>query len=73
MFFTRKEEGYSIEEFIKDRKECYKENWKHCLQWGFKDDALKWWKSFKFGDLMTFFDEAHEKLVSDKWSCVDKG
>jgi hypothetical protein len=38
MFFMGKDDGPSIEEFIKYQKSLWQEKWKDCLHCGFKDD-----------------------------------
>jgi hypothetical protein len=38
------------------------------VDWGFKGDALIWWKSFHHSEWMSLSEEALEKLLLDKWS-----
>jgi hypothetical protein len=73
MFFTGKDDGPSIEEFLKDLKSFWKENWKHWVGSQLKGDAAIWWKSHSYSQLLKLSDEALEKFILDKWSHVDKG
>jgi hypothetical protein len=68
LFFTRKYDGPSIEEFIQSQKSLWKGKWKSFADWGFKDDALIWWQSFHHFEWMSLSEEAIEKLLLDKWS-----
>jgi hypothetical protein len=75
MFFTGRDGGPSIEEFIQSHKSLWKEKWKSFVDWGFKDDALIWWQSFDYYERMSFSEETLEILLLDKWShmkCKDK-
>jgi hypothetical protein len=44
--------------------------WKSFVDWGFKGDALIWWKSFHHSEWMSLSKEALEKLLLDKWSHI---
>jgi hypothetical protein len=68
MYFTGKYDGPSIEDFLKSHKSEWKGQWKSFVDWGFKGDALKWWKSFHHSEWMSLSEEALEKLILDKWS-----
>jgi hypothetical protein len=68
MHFTRKDDGLSIEEYIQFCKSVWKERWKYCLHYSFKDDSRIRWQSFNFCELMALSNEVYEKLVIDQWS-----
>jgi hypothetical protein len=72
MFFTGKDDGPSIEEFIKDRKSSKKENWKDLVVCKLQGDATIWWKSLNYNKMMALSDEEFEKLFLDKWSHAKK-
>jgi hypothetical protein len=75
IFFTRRDDGPSIEEFIQSHKSLWKEKWKSFVDWGFKDDAQIWWQPFEFLEWMSLYEEALENILLDKWyhtKCKDK-
>jgi hypothetical protein len=73
MFFTGKDDGPNIEEFIKYLKSFSKENWKHWVSCYLKGDAVIWWQSHRYSQLMALSDEALENFLLDKWSHAAKG
>jgi hypothetical protein len=68
LYFTGRDDGHSIEEYIQYDKSVWKENWKSHLHWGFKDEVLIWWQSFDYSEWMPYSEEASEKSILDKWS-----
>jgi hypothetical protein len=63
MYFTGKDDGPSIEEFIKSTSQVWKEKWKFLVPFSFKEDASIWWKSLDFAKMMALSDEAFEKIT----------
>jgi hypothetical protein len=61
MYFTGKDDGPSIEEYIKSQKSLWKENWKFCLHMVSKKMLAIWWKSFGLCEDDGTFNEAYEK------------
>jgi hypothetical protein len=65
MYFTRKNDGSSIEEFIKERKSTWKEHWKAFLSLNVQGDAAIWWRSLDYSKMMALPDEEFEKVLLD--------
>jgi len=72
VFLLEKDDGPSIEEFLKAHKSEWKEKWKHSLFFHFREDVSTWWKSLDHVKMTGIFDEAMEKLILDRWSQVRK-
>jgi hypothetical protein len=74
MSFTGKDDGPSIEEFLKAEKSIWK-NWKGIVLIRLRGDAALWWRSLDYDKMMALSDEEFEKVFLDKWShmkCKDK-
>jgi hypothetical protein len=67
IFFTGRDDGPSIEEFIQSHNSLWKGQEKSFVDCGFKGDALIWWKSFHHSEWMSLFEESLEKSLLDKW------
>jgi hypothetical protein len=57
MYFTGKDDGPSIEDFLKSHKSEWKEQWKFCLHLRLREDAHTWWTSFDFWEWMSLSEE----------------
>jgi hypothetical protein len=70
MYFTGKDDGPSIEEYIKWKKIGNPITWKIRLAYSLMDDACIWWDSYGLNceEMMALSDEAFEKLFLEKWS-----
>ena len=68
MYFTGKCDSPSIESFIKERKSVWEDNWPHCVDLKLQGDAIIWWKSFDYKEMMTLSNGEFEKILLDKWS-----
>ena len=73
LFFTGKDDGPTIEEFIKDRKHIFKTDWRGKVWLFLIDEAAKWWwNSLDHKQLTKLSDEEFEKLLLDRWSHARK-
>jgi hypothetical protein len=54
-------------------KSFLKENWKHWVSCYLKGDAVIWWQSHRYRQLMALSDEALENFLLNKWSHGAKG
>jgi hypothetical protein len=66
MYLTRKDDGPSIEDFLKSHKSEWKGQWKSFVDRDFKGDALKWWKSFHHSEWMSLSEDALIRSVRIK-------
>jgi hypothetical protein len=63
MEFTDKDDGPSIEEFLKSHKSIWKERWKFPSPFSFREDVGTWWYSLDLVRMMTLSNKAIEKLL----------
>jgi hypothetical protein len=68
MYFTGKDDGPSIEEFLNIGSHSWKEHWKVFLNLSLQGDAHIWWNSLSFRKMMALSDEEFEKFLLEKWS-----
>ena len=70
MYFTGKDDGPSIENFIKEEKLAWKKNWRGLVSLHLQDDAFIWWAPLKYSKTMALSDEEFEKMFLDRWTMV---
>ena len=68
--FTGKDDGPTIEEFIKELKSRYGRYWR--VWFNLKDEATKWWVSLDRKQLTKLSDAEFEKVLLDKWARARK-
>ena len=72
-FFTEKDDGPTIEEFIKEIKRMFKTDWRGKVWLFLIDEASTWWwKSLDHKQLTKLSDTEFEKVLLDKWSQARK-
>ena len=72
-FFTGKDDGPTIEEFIKELKRMFKTDWRGKVWLFLIDEASTWWsKSLNHKQLTKLSDAKFEKVLLDKWSKARK-
>ena len=71
-YFTGKDNGLTIEEYIKQQKSAWEKNWRDSVWFGFKYEAYKWYFSLDDKQLTKLSDAEFEKVLLDKWSRARK-
>ena len=71
-FFTGKNDGSYIENFIACHKFDFPRCWKDKIGYYLKDEAAIWWKSLDNEILKLCYADKIEKLFLDKWSHIGK-
>ena len=66
MYFIGKCDVPSIESFIKERKSSWEDTWPHWVDLKLQGDAVIWWKSFDYKEMMTLSNEEFETILLDK-------
>jgi hypothetical protein len=72
MYFTGKDDGPSIEEYIKEMKIIMGKVMEILGRLEFKGDAAIWWNFLNYDKMKALSDEEYEKVFLDKWSHVVK-
>jgi len=72
LYFTGKDNGPTIEEFIQRINSKYGICWKAIVRLNLTEEANRWWKSLGIKQLDDLSDKEFEKLFMDKWSCARK-
>ena len=62
MYFTGKFDGPSIESFIKERKSVWGDTWHHCVALKLQGDAVIWWKSLDYDEMMRLSNVEFENI-----------
>ena len=70
--FTGKDNGPTIEEYIKKQKSLWKNNWKWWVLELFREEAATWWGLLNKTKCYNLPDEKFEKLLLDRWSHAKK-
>lgn len=71
-YFTTKDNGPTIEEFIEKQKSLREKRWKTFIWLGLRDEVAIWWSSLDETKLYKLSDEEFEKVLLDKWSHARK-
>jgi len=72
LYFTGKDDGPTIEEFIQRYKSTHGKYWKLPMVFNMKDEALKWYSLLDYQQLNKLPDAEFEKVFLDKWSRARK-
>jgi len=72
LYFTGKDDGPTIEEFIKQHKCVWKNSWKWWAVEDFKDEAATWWGLLNQTKCYNLPHEEFEKFLLDRWSHTRK-
>lgn len=70
--FTGKDDGPTIEEFIKELKCMYGRFWRDSVWFNLKDEASKWWFSLDHKEFTKLSDVEFERVLLEKWSKARK-
>jgi len=68
LYFTGKDNGPTIGEFIQRLKSKYGICWKTVVWFNLTEEADKWYSSLDYQQLIKLSDKEFEKLLLDKWS-----
>jgi hypothetical protein len=68
MIFAGKDDGPSIEEFLKEGRFIQKTNWKGIIDLHLQGDVTIWYKSLDYGKMRALSDEEFDQVFLDKWS-----
>ena len=72
LYFTGKDDGPTIEEFIQRIKSEYGICWKGMVRLNLTEEADRWWRSLGIKQLDDLSDKEFEKLLLDRWSHARK-
>ena len=72
LYFTGKDNGITIEEYIKQKKFVWYKSWKWWVVQNFRDEATTWWELLNQKKCYNLPDEEFEKLLLDTWSHARK-
>ena len=72
LYFTGKDDGPTIDEFIQRYKSTYGTYWKLPTLFNMRDEAQKWNSSLEYQQLIKLSDAEFEKIFLDKWSRARK-
>lgn len=64
--FTRKDNGPTIEEYIKQKKSVWEKYWKNSVWLSFKDEAYNWWFSLDNKQFTKLSDAELERVLLEK-------
>ena len=70
--FTGKNNGPTIEEYIKTHKLLWTHHWRTFVVFNFEDEAATWWGLLNQKKCSNLPDEEFEKLLLDRWSHARK-
>ena len=66
-YFTRKDDGISIQEYLEENKIKWYIVWKFWAAYYLKDDVKLWWESLNRDKMKTLLDKEFEQVFLDKW------
>jgi len=72
LLFKGKDNGPTIEEYIKKQKWLWDNNWKWWVVQNFTDEAATWWGLLNQKKCSNLPNEEFEKLLLDRWSHARK-
>jgi hypothetical protein len=70
--FNDKDDGPSIEEYIKGVKDLRGKTWKFWVGMNLRGVATIWWNLLNYDKVKALPDEEYEKVFLDRWSHVGK-
>ena len=70
--FTGKDNGPTIEEYIKEKNSLWAHHWRFFVVGNFKYEAATWWGLLNQKKCSNFPDEEFENLLLDRWSHARK-
>ena len=65
LYFTRKDDGPTIEEFIQRTKSNFGICWKSTARLNLTDEADRWWRSLGIKQFNALLDKEFEKFLLD--------
>ena len=68
IYFTGNNDGYGIEECIKNYKSQWENSWRLWIDAYFKHDVKVWWCSLDSRKMDALSNEDFEQIFLDKWS-----
>lgn len=72
LYFTGRDNGSTIEEYIKERKSLREKHWKFWAVANFEDEAATWWELLNKMKCSNLPNEEFEKFILDRWSHARK-